>query len=613
MVNIFRRTGTFLFLAMAAMPSLAQDVGFQASVDRNPVGIGEEIKLSFILTNAGTGGGSNLKLPDLSKFRVLSGPNQSTSMQFINGSMSSSVTYSYVVQAKETGKLAIGSATIDVGGKTLRSAPLTLEVVKGAAQPKSQAASADPSGQIGENVFLRATVSKTHVIQGEQLNVTFKLYTRLSVMNYAVEKTPTMTGFWGEEVETPKDIQLTNETINGKQFRVGVIKRMALFPTQSGTLEISPMVVQTQVQVPAPRSADPFDAFFRDPFGRTTNYAAKSEPVKIVVDPLPSGAPPDFKGAVGEFAMGTTLDKKTTRSNEPVSLKVTVSGTGNVKLLEAPAIELPADFEQYSPKVSDNINRQGDRISGSKTFEYLLIPRYPGMKVVKPITFSYFDLGKREYVRLRSPEIELNVEQGNAQAPTVANGLSREDVRLLTQDIRFIKVRPTTFSRQGDYLYNSGVFVFLLFLPIAGFAGALVYTRSRRAALSDIAGYRNRRASRIARKRLKTAEKLLHETSSKAGGSVPAGVRFFSEVAGALWQYLGDKLAIPQAEFSVDGATKALSSKGVPPALVQALRAQLENCDMVRFAPTSIDRPAMQRSYDEARRIIVELERTLNI
>ncbi len=331
----------------------------------------------------------------------------------------------------------------------------------------------------------------------------------------------------------------------------------------------------------------------------------------MVVDPLPAGAPPDFKGAVGEFAMSTAMDKKTTRTNEPVSLKITISGTGNIKLLEAPALDLPPDFEQYSPKVQENINRQGEKVSGSKMFEYLLIPRYPGMKVVKPVTFSYFDLGKREYVRLRSPEIELNVEQGSSPPPVIA-GSTREDVRTLSQDIRFIKVRPPSFARQGEFLYNSGLFVVLLLVPLGGVAAAFVFARNRRAALADVAGYRNRRAIAVARKRLKAAERILRETPARAGAAPAAATRFFSELAGALWQYLGDKLGIPQAEFSVERATGTLTGTGTPESLVHALRALLETCDMARFAPTTIDRPAMSRAYDEARRIIVELERTLN-
>ncbi|HTX98645.1 MAG TPA: BatD family protein [Bacteroidota bacterium] len=594
---------------VAAGSMFAQDATFQASVDKNPVGVGEELTFSLVLSGGGMSGGNNLQLPDLSKFRMLSGPNQSSNMQWINGKTSSTVTYSYVLQPKEMGKVTIGAATIVLDGKTLQSNPIVLDVVKSAPKPKQPAAQ-DVNGQIADNLFVKAVVNRSRAIQGDQINLTFKLYTRLTVMNYAVEKTPTMTGFWGEDVETPKDIQLTTETINGKQYRVGIIKKMALFATQSGTLEISPMQVQTQIQVPAPRSLDPFDAFFRDPFGRTMNYTAQSEPLKITIDPLPPGAPSDFKGAVGEFAMSTTLDKRTTRTNEPVSFKVTISGTGNIKLLEAPALELPSDFEQYSPKITDNINRQGDRISGNKVFEYLLIPRYPGLKIIKPLTFSYFDLAKREYVRLRSPEVELNVEQGTALPPAIAGG-TREDVRMLSQDIRFIKVGESRFRREGEFLYNAPFFIVLWVLPFAGLAGSVLYTRNRRSIIEDAAGYRNRKAIGVARKRLKVAEKLLKDLSPKAGATASTAPRFYSEVSGALWHYLGDKLSIPQAEFSVESATRSLEEHGASAEAIGALKSLLETCDLIRFAPTSIDRKEMQRTYDEASRIIVQIEQSL--
>ena len=359
---------------------VAQDATFTASVDKNPVGMGDQFTLSLVLTSAGMGAGKNLQLPDLGRFRVMSGPNQSQSMQFINGAVSSSLTYSYVLQPKEIGKFTIGGASIEVGGKVYTTTPFVLEVVKGAPKPRQeQNVQVDAKSQIGDNLFIRAVVDKSHVIQGEQINLSFKLYTRISVANYGIERNPSMTGFWTEDIEIPKNIALSTETINGKQYRVGIIRRIALFPTQSGTLEISPMEVQTTVHVQS-RSLDPFDSFFRDPFGQTFAYKTRSEPVKIKVDPLPPGAPVGFKGAIGRFTMRTTVDKTDAKTNEPLSLKVSISGTGNIKVLESPEVDLPRDFEQYSPKVSDNINRQEDRISGTKTFEYLLIPGIRGRR-----------------------------------------------------------------------------------------------------------------------------------------------------------------------------------------------------------------------------------------
>jgi hypothetical protein len=599
-------------IALMSAVACAQNAQFQAGVDRTQVGSGEQFTLQFTLTNAGTGGGKNLQLPDLSKFHIMSGPNQSSSMQIINGAVSSSVTYSYVLQPKEVGKFTIGSASIEAGGGTLNSAPVAIEVVKGSARAKPQAGGQDDAAaQIGDNLLLKATVDRTRVVQGEQVNIVFKIYTRVSIASYAVEKNPTMTGFWGEDVETPKNIQTNPETVNGKQFKVGVIKRMALFPTQSGALEIGPMEVQTTVQVQDRRSTDPFDSFFRDPFGRQVNYMVRSEVIRIKVDPLPPDPPSDFKGAVGQFAMSTTVDKKTTRTNEPINLKVTVSGTGNIKLIESPAVELPADFEQYTPKVSDNINRTGDRISGSKTFEYLLIPRYPGLKVIKPVTFSYYDPAKKEYVRLHSPQIELNVEQGTAAVAPLISGGSQEDVRLLSQDIRFIKLEESGLSARGEHLHTSGVFIVMLLLPLACAGGALVYARQRQAVMLDQAGYRNRRAIKVARKGLKQAEYLLKE---KGSSGAPAGnqrLRFYGEISKALWKYLGDKLTIPQSAFSIEGAVAELGRREAPQDLIASLKSLLETCDLARFAPTSLDLTVMQRTYDEAQRIIVALERIL--
>jgi len=418
-----------------------------------------------------------------------------------------------------------------------------------------------------------------------------------------------MTGFWSEDADMPKQVQLTTENINGKPFQVGVVKRTALFPTQSGTLEIGPMEITTLVTVRS-RSFDPFESFFSDPFGRQVEYIAKSDPIRIKVDPLPSGAPASFKGAVGRFTMSSKIDKERSKTNEPLSYKVTISGTGNIKVLESPTVEVPADFEQYTPKVSDNINRRDAKISGSKTFEYILIPRYPGKKSIKPVEFSFFDLNRREYVTLRSPAIDLDIEQGAQGAAPFVSG-AREDVQLLSQDIRFIKVASHGFSNQGEYLHTSGTFIALMCLPLAALAGAFVYARQRQAVMSDVVGYRNRRALKIAKKGLKNAEVLLKELSNGKVQSPDKKVAFYSEVAKSIWKYLGDKLNIQQADISIEGAVRELAQRSVKEETSSELKSLLESCEMARFAPTSLTADSIQQTYDQASRIIVDLERTL--
>jgi hypothetical protein len=605
-------------VALLGVRALAQDVTFEATVDKNPVSVDDQFTLSFALNNAGMSGGKNIKLPNLEKFRIMMGPSTSSSMQIINGAVSSSVTYSYVLQPKEVGKFSIGAATIESGGKTHSSSPITIEVVKGSTGQKQQkaqqgvAADAGVQEQLASNLFLRATVDKGRVRQGEQVNLVYKLYTRVSVQNYNLTKAPTMTGFWSEDAEMPKQIQLTTETLNGKQFQVGVIKRSALFPTQSGTLEIGPMEITTLVTVRDRRSWDPFDSFFNDPFGRQVEYVVKSDPVRIKVEPLPPGAPMSFKGAVGKFAMSTKVDKQRVKTNEPISLKVTISGSGNIKVLESPAVEVPTDFEQYTPKVTDNINRREAKITGSKTFEYVLIPRYPGKKIIKPVEFSYFDLTRNEYETLHSHEIELDIEQGAAGTAPFVSSSAREDVQLLTQDIRFIKVEPLSFTRRGEFLHTSGLFIALMILPLAGLAGAAVFARKQQAAMSDIAGYRNRQAIKVARKGLRNAEVLLKEITSGKSEPPDKKLLFYSEVARAMWKYLGDKLNIQQADLSIDRAVTEMSERSVNGEVSTSLKALLELCEMARFAPTSLSSEMMKKTYDDASTIIVDLERTLS-
>ena len=579
----------------------AQDASFEASVDRNPVALGDSFQLSFTLHNV-SGGARNLKLPELGGFRIQSGPSQSSNMQIVNGSVSSSLTFSYVLQPKELGKVTIGVASIEAGGKSYSSAPLQVEVVKGSPHPQRDPGStSDATAQIGDNLLLKAVVDRSHVLQGEQINLTFKLYTRLQVSNVGMKKAPALTGFWSEEVELPKNITLTSETLNGKRYQVGVVRRMALFPTQSGSLEIGPLELEMMVQVQG-RSNDPFGGMFGGFFGQTVKHAASSAPLKITVDPLPPGAPAAFKGAVGHFTLGASVDKKTTRTNEPISLRLTLSGTGNIKLVEAPVLDLPKDFEPFTPKVSENIQKQQDRISGSKTFEYLLFPRYPGAKTLKPVSFAFFDPAKHQYVSLSSPAIEVQVEPGSAPPPSPSLGAAREDVKLLSQDIRFIKVGRLHL---GGATHTRGWFLLLLALPPLGLGWAVLLARRSASALADAAGTRYRRAAGVARKGLRQAETLL-----KAGSDPLA---FHAEVARALYQYLGDKLRIQPADMSIEAALAGLAERSVDAAHCERLRVLLDACEMARFAPMAQEPEALQRTFTEARDLIMDLERTLGI
>ncbi|MBI4548876.1 MAG: protein BatD [Ignavibacteriae bacterium] len=585
----------------------AQDASFTASVDKNRVAMGEQFEITFELT--GMGSGKNFRPPSFNDFLVLSGPNQSTSMQIINGAVSSSISYSYILQPRSEGTFTVGPATIEYGGKQLHTQPVTIEVTKGVPRPKQQARQSEDANlmkQIGDNLFMRIMVDKTRIYQGEQLTATYKIYARVNVVNYKMSKLPALTGFWSEDLEVPKQIQLTNEIVNGKQYRVGVLRKVALFPQRSGTLQLDPMEVTCVVQMRLRRRGnDWFDQFFNDPFfGNVKNveYKVQSDPVTISVVPLPTNnIPQSFSGVVGKFSLEAWLDKRQTTVNEPVTLKVKISGRGNLKLLEAPQIIIPADIERYDPKISDNISNQGGRIAGSRTFEYLLIPRHAGEQRIPSFPFSFFEIEKKEYATLTSPEFLLTVEKASGTVSTPIVGISKEDVKLLGEDIRFIKSGSISLRRKGESFVGSAIFYACSISPLLAFAGFVFYVKKHEKVLGDVAALRIRKARKIAQKRLVQAKRYLQSMKKE---------EFYAEVSRALWGYIGDKLSLSPADLSLELVRQRLESRGVANEAITKLGSTIEQCEYARFAP-SADSLEMDQVFSEAIELIATIEEQL--
>ncbi len=597
-----------VFLALAG-DCYAQDGSFTATVDKTTLSVGDQLALSFSLN--GSTSADNFQPPSLSDFLVASGPNPSTNMEIVNGVVSSSITYSYVLQPKAVGKFTIGPASVSFKGKILKTQPIVITVTKGSPQAGKQGgqqgsqpnANGDLAKQIGDNLLLRVSVDKSTVYQGEQLTVTYKLYTRVGISSYNVTKLPSVTGFWSEDLDVPKQPQLTTETLSGKQYRVAVLKKVALFPQRSGSLVLDPMEATCVVQVQTRRRTnDFFDQFFNDPFFggvSNVNYAVRSEPVKVNVLPLPSAnVPQGFTGAVGKFTIETWLDKNKVKTNDPTTLKVKISGRGNLRLLNAPSISFPPDLEKYEPKISDNISNQGNLISGSRTFEYLLIPRHPGDQKIPSFPFAYFDVEKRAYVTSHSPEFVLTVEKGSDLASTEATGISKEDVKLLGEDIRFIKSGSLSFQRRGDTFVGSVTFFTLTITPVLGFFGLLFYTRKRERMMKDVVSLKSRKARKIARKRMTQAKTFLQQKKKED---------FYAEVSRALWGYVGDKLGIAPADLSLDQVRQSLHALNVPEETSVKLLSTIEQCEFARFAPGE-GVVQMDAMYSEAVDLVTKIE-----
>ncbi len=572
-----------LFGLITANNSFAQR--FTVTADKTTVGEFESFQVYFEFRGGDINKVENFIPPSFDGFRILGGPNQSTSMQIINGKVSGSISYSYVLRPQRVGSFTIEPASVLYEGKRYVTKPLIIKVVKGrSTQPKQQSRNQNSGGlteaDIAKNVFLKAIPSKLHVTQGEQLIVTFKLYTKLNISSPSISKLPVYQGFWAEDLDLPRNISFEIEMYNGERFRVATIKKVALFPTKSGNLEISPFELNVPVLIRKRRtSRSLFDDFFNDPFfGRTETYEflARSNKIKIKVDPLPvKNVPPSFKGAVGEFSMKGYLDKNKVKINEPVSLKIHISGKGNLKLVNMPELILPAGFEQYDPKESENISNT-EIISGTKTVEYLIVPRIPGKKEIPKIEFSFYSLKEKRYKTLTVGPFELEIEGDNSavQIPSSGN-FSKEDIRLLTEDIRFIKTKINLIRISNAKEFPTWFF-FALLLPAIFLGGIVAWRRRTDKLRGNVRLMRSQKAEKAARKRLKLAKKALDQKDT---------VLFYDEIAKALQGYLEDKLFIQTSEFTIDRAIEKLAESNVDHQLTENVKEIFNKCEFARFAP----------------------------
>lgn len=564
----------------------AQDVKFTASATK-VVRVGERFNLSYT-SNQDI---SDLELPQIDGFTVLGGPytSSSSSIQIINGQMtkSSTNTYTYTLQANKTGEFIIPPAKAKYKRKTYESNAVKIEVVQGSAsssssssssstqQPKSQS-TPSPSGITNENLFVRLVVDKKNVVIGEPITAWFKLYTRVQVSDYDERfSNPPFTGFFKEDVEIPPLRSLERENVGGEIYNSGVMRKVILYPQKSGALTIDPyevtIAVQQQVQR---RSRSIFDDFFSSPY-RTVQVKVKSKPVKINVKSLPGGKPSTFSGAVGNYTIKSSIDKTEVLTNDAITYKVSISGTGNVKLINPPALDFPPSLEVFEPKVSTQVNKTTGN-SGRISFEYIIIPRHAGDFAIPEVSFTYFDLGTKAYKTLKTQDYDIHVEKGEGDtAAIVISGLSKEEVELLEKDIRYIKTAPrlikaSKYKKKNGKIYYYYPLTFLLTLLI------LILRREQIKHNADIARVRNKKASRYASKRLRKANKALKSENKEI---------FYEEVLKAIWGYISDKLNIPVADLSKTKAEEQLISKEVPKELIDEVFTLIDTCEYARYAP----------------------------
>jgi hypothetical protein len=503
-----------------------------------------------------------------------------------------------------TGKFTIGKASLDYGGKTFSTEALKITVVKGTAKPKDEKSGGVSNSEIAENLFIRASIDKNKVYQGEQVTVTYKLYTRLNIASQmGVEKLPQYQGFWAEELGASQNVSFTTEVIDGKQFKVGVLKRAALFPTQSGKLEITPLELTIPIQIPKKKNPNNiWDDFFGDPFGSADiyEYKATSNILKLDVLPLPeSNKPASFNGAVGKYDFSAMIDKIKTKTNEAISLKLKISGTGNIKLLEQPNFELPSGFEKYDPKVNEDIIRSG-KISGTKEAEYLLIPRIAGSREIPPIEFSYFDTEKKSYQTIKSKSFSVQIEQGIGSAEV--STADQQMIEQLGSDIRFIKTNYSDVEKKSLLLIFNPVFWAACLVPILACLALIIWKRKQDKLSGNQQLLKYSKAQKVARNRFKKAKKFLEQRNTEM---------FYSEISQALFGYLEDKFQIPKSEFTLERAGDELLKRNIQQELVDKMKTNAAKCEFIRFAPSTNPEEAMNEMYKSLSEVVIDIERTI--
>ena len=616
--------GLAVVLMLLAMQSVfADDVKLTAS-SKPVVSVGERFQITFEV-NAD---GRNFTSPDFGSLTVLSGPNTSTSssIQIINGrtDISYTKTYSFIVQANAEGEVTVSPASVIVDGKKYTSNSLKIKVVKGSAPattPQSSgnrssgttSRSSSGSGVLQkDDVYVKASVSNTNPYIGEQVIVTYTLYTRVPISNLMINKAPSFTGFWSKSLsDNNSQLKPRKQIINGQEYTVAEITRYALFPQKTGVLTVDPAELQCTAQIristPRKRSNDPFEDFFNDPFFnrnvRNVETTLRSKPIKIKVKPLPEkGKPENFSGAVGDFTFKSSIDRNKLKANEALTLSFTVIGKGNLELLDLPSPEFPSDFEVYDPKVTSNIKTRKSGISGSKKFEYLAIPRTPGDFVIKPVTFTFFNPSENKYYSYSSGEFKIHVEKGDKNASAVTYSSSaQEDIKFIGKDIRHIKSGPFDLEPANVFFFESNTFYILLALPVVLLILVIILWKRQEKRMSNVSLMKTRKANKVAKTRLHKAEKFRKEGKEKA---------FYDEIAQALWGYIADKFNIPQANLSIETVKETLTGKGADEKIVDNFVNTLNNIEFARFAPGEKS-GKMDTVYKEALNAISQAEKGL--
>ena len=603
----------FFALVGIALAGFADEVVFKAQAPGQVI-VGRPFQLTYSVNQRSR----DLRAPEFTDFDVLAGPYTSTSSStsFVNGHRTSSFTqtYTYTLMAQKAGTFTIGPATVKVDGENVQSNGVRIQVLpedEQSAQQSSQPSQSSQSSQSSsktqasassENLFVRTIASKTRVHEQEALLVTYKLYfANVDVAQLTNNtKLPEFTGFLKQELEQG-EIQTQLEHYNGRNYQTAVLYRTILYPQHSGDIKIDPANFEAVLRV---QTRQQVRSIFDDFFGSYTNVTKMltAPGVTIHVSPLPSGKPAGFSGGVGKFSLTPSISQTELQTNEAVTIKLDITGAGNMKLLKTPAIDWPEGFEPYDPKVTNNFSTTTAGVSGTKSIEYLAIPRSAGEYTIPAVKFSYFDIEDKAHKTLSTPEYTIRVKRGagdpttNEQAPVI-NYTQKEDIKQLGTDIRYIDTHPLKTTNHKSAITNYQWIWLWYVVPLLIALILLIVLRKQIKEAADINRVRYKRANKVAQKRLKAAAAALKANDKNT---------FYEEIERAAWTYLSDRLSIPTAELNKDNITSILRRKGVSDALISDVMNVLSTAEFARYAPSTDH--AMDELYTATTNLINNLE-----
>ena len=580
----------FIFLFLVTFSAVAQEATLVAKVSKNKLAVNQRLRIEFSINKQG---GDDFSPPKFTNFKVVGGPSQSVSQSWVNGKASFSQSYTYIIQPKRKGELTIGTASIKIGGKTIKTAPIKIIVVDAVDIPKNPN---DPNYIAQQNIHLVAEISKSRPYVGEGIYVEYRLYVseNISVYDTGVTEAPQYNGFWNQAIKI-NSFPVKMGKYNGEDYRYIVLQKAFLVPTKTGKLTIDPMKMDIVIGVPTGRA---------DFFGNviTRNIKKEFASAKKVISPrsLPlNGKPANFTGAVGDFNFDVSLSKEVLKANESSQLKVAVSGKGNLKLFELPEVTTPVELEKYQPERKENVQVGARGITGSVSDLYTIVPQYKGKYQIPNVSFSYFNPNEKKYHTITTDDFFVDVLEGKELKPVVNTDTpQKQNVTSTGNNFRYIQTKSNLEALDTDDFFKSNLFYILLLLPLIAIPIGIFIAKKNEERSNDIIGNKTRKAERLAKKYLSEAQKQLGKKEA-----------FYEALERALHNYLKAKLGIETAEISKERITEILESKNIETTTINQFIEVLKHSDMARYS--QITNTEMEAEFERAKQIIVQLDKQL--